>query len=243
MLILNLHFISSFFIMLMSWRHTLELTPSLSSRHTCYMIISYFTNIWITSFWWLDECRLCVLVEQFEWRRRPSIYRSYEIWPFEPFSAFKRYYRSTQRYYRLGVAIGSNIAFLHLLSGTSALDTGEVPLKTGCEAVPKRYPSGTWVGTSAWYLAASVESSRDSSGQVPVRYRSKPAVKRYSSGTLAGTSAWNLAASIPSSSGTSAGQRGTTALDLTVYLAFASFLGIDPKPSYFIYLLQIINTH
>ena len=97
MLILNLHFISSFFIMLMSWRHTLELTPFLSSRHTCYMINYLMTKL-------------------------------------------KRYYRSTQRYYRLGLAVGSNIAFLHLLSGTSALDTGEVPLKTGCEAVLKRYP-------------------------------------------------------------------------------------------------------
>ena len=29
---------TSFFIMLMSWRYILELTPSLSSRHTCYMI-------------------------------------------------------------------------------------------------------------------------------------------------------------------------------------------------------------
>ena len=52
----------------------------------------------------------------------------------------KRHYRSTQRYYRLSVAIGSIIAFLHLLSGSSALGTGEVPLKTGGEAVLKRYP-------------------------------------------------------------------------------------------------------
>ena len=47
-LILNLHFISSFFIMLMSWRYALELTPSLSSRHTCHRLKSYMTNLWIT---------------------------------------------------------------------------------------------------------------------------------------------------------------------------------------------------
>ena len=51
----------------------------------------------------------------------------------------KRYYRSTQRYYRLSVAVGSIIAFLHPLRGSSALGTGEVPLKTGGEAVLERY--------------------------------------------------------------------------------------------------------
>ena len=40
--------ISSFFIMLMSWRCTLELTPSLSSRHTCHRINSLMTILHIT---------------------------------------------------------------------------------------------------------------------------------------------------------------------------------------------------
>ena len=47
-LILNLHFISSFFIVLMSWRYTLEHTQSCSSRHTCHLIfyIFFFLQPW-----------------------------------------------------------------------------------------------------------------------------------------------------------------------------------------------------
>ena len=57
-LILNLHTISSFFILLMSWRYTRELTQTLSSRHTYHLIFvnSSYCNlhismitIWMTS--------------------------------------------------------------------------------------------------------------------------------------------------------------------------------------------------
>ena len=47
-LILNLHFISSFFIMLVSWRYPWDITQSYYSRHTFHRINSLMTNIWIT---------------------------------------------------------------------------------------------------------------------------------------------------------------------------------------------------
>ena len=47
-LILNLHFISSFFIMLVSWRYTRDIAPSYFSRYTCNRLNSLMTNLWIT---------------------------------------------------------------------------------------------------------------------------------------------------------------------------------------------------
>ena len=47
-IILILHFISSYFIMLMSWRDTWYVTSSYSSRHTCYRLNHLMTNLWMT---------------------------------------------------------------------------------------------------------------------------------------------------------------------------------------------------
>ena len=47
-LILNLHTISSFFILLMSWRYTWEITQSSSSRHTYHLI---FVNFFLLQPW------------------------------------------------------------------------------------------------------------------------------------------------------------------------------------------------
>ena len=54
-LILTLHFISSFFIMLVSWRYPWDITPSYYSRHPFHRMNSLMTNlciIWQASSIW-----------------------------------------------------------------------------------------------------------------------------------------------------------------------------------------------